>query len=70
MTHEPNLTGNPDLDLDLTEERQRELLEEAEADRVAEGDNVEAEDYQPITNSEDDIVDTRKRNTRIGSENG
>lgn len=70
MTHEPNLTGNPDLDLDLIEERQRELLEEVEADRVARGDNVEAEDYQPVTDDENDLVDTRERNTHIGNEDG
>ena len=64
------MTGNPHIDLDLMKERQRELLEEVEADRVAEGDNVEAEDHQPITDSEDDMVDTRKRNKRIGSEDG
>lgn len=58
-------TGQPDLDKDLAEERQRELLEEVEADRLAQGELVEAEDYQPVTDGPDDLIDSRKENRHI-----
>lgn len=60
-----NLTGNPELDKDLVEERQREILEEAEADRIAAGKIAEPEDFQPATDTENDLVDTREENRHI-----
>lgn len=58
-------TGQPDLDRDIAEERQRELLEELEAERLANGELVEAEDYQPVTDGADDLVDSRESNRHI-----
>ena len=62
------LTGNGEIDRDLAEEHQRELLEEAQAWHIAEGDRaaLEAENYQTVTEDEDEFVDTRKSNTHVG----
>lgn len=59
------LTGNPHLDKDLIEERQRDLLEEVEADRLAEGDRVEEGDYQPVTDDPDEFIPTRRENLHV-----
>lgn len=61
------LTGNGHIDKDLAEERQRDLLEEVQADEIAEGDvaALDAENYEPVTDDDDDMIDTRKRNKHI-----
>ncbi len=61
------LTGNGWVDKDLAEERQRDLLEEAQAEHIAEGDEaaLDPENYQPVTDSEDDLVDAHESNTHI-----
>lgn len=59
------LTGDPELDKDLVEERQRELLQEAEADRIADGETVEDGAYQPVTDDSGDFVDSTENNPHI-----
>lgn len=61
------LTGNGHIDKDLAEERQRDLLEEVQADEIAEGDvaALDAENYEPVTDDDDDMIDTRKSNKHI-----
>jgi hypothetical protein len=70
-----DLTPDPGLMKDLAEERQREYLEEAEADRLAgeaahgddDADNNEVipGNYQPITDDERDLVDTHESNRHV-----
>ena len=61
------LTGNGWLDKDLAEEHERDLLEEAQADKIAEGDAaaLDGENYQPVTDSPDDMIDSRESNTHV-----
>lgn len=61
------LTGNGEMDKDLAEERQREILEEVQADKIAEGDPnaLDGENYQPVTDSPDDLIDSRESNTHV-----
>jgi hypothetical protein len=61
------LTGNGWLDKDIAEEHQRDILEEVQADRIAEGDPeaLNGENYQPVTDSPDDLIDSREGNTHI-----
>ena len=61
------LTGNGWLDKDIAEERQRDLLEEAQAKKIAEGDEaaLDGENYQPVTDSPDDMIDSRESNTHV-----
>ncbi|MFO7323514.1 MAG: hypothetical protein DIU68_017425 [Chloroflexota bacterium] len=61
------LTGNGRVDKDLAEERQREMLEEAQARQIAEGDAaaLEGENYQPVTDSEDDLIGYRESNKHV-----
>lgn len=57
------LTGNPEFDKDIAEERQRRMLEEVEAERIAKGDSdVHEGDYQPITDEEGEMIETPERN--------
>lgn len=64
------LTGNGWLDKDLAEEHERDLLEEAQAEHIAEGDAaaLDGENYQPVTDSEDDLIDARESNTQVGGD--
>lgn len=61
------LTGNGWLDKDLAEEHERDLLEEAQAQKIAEGDAaaLDGENYQPTTDSPDDMIDSRESNTHV-----
>ncbi len=63
-----NVPPDPKLAKDLAEEHQRDLLEEVEADRLAKDDEAPTDDYQPITDSEDDLIDSRQSNTHIKKE--
>ena len=70
-----DLQPDPNLLKDLAEERQRDYLEEAEADRLADeathgdddADNNEVvpENYQPVTDDKHDLVKTRKSNRHV-----
>lgn len=51
-----NLTGNPEIDKALAEERQRQILEEAQAERLARGEIVEPEDFEPTIKIEDEEI--------------
>jgi hypothetical protein len=61
------LTGNGSVDKDLAEEHHRDLLEEVQADKIAEGDEaaLDDENYQPLTDDDDDMIESHKRNTKI-----
>lgn len=61
------LTGNGWLDKDIAEEHERDLLEEAQAQKIAEGDEaaLDGENYQPVTDTPDDLVDSRESNTHV-----
>jgi hypothetical protein len=64
--HGPSrLTGDPELNRDIVEERQRELLQEVEADKIAAGEHVEQDTYRPITDDSDDFVDSTPNNPHI-----
>jgi len=63
-----NLPPDPELAKDLAEEHERDLLEEVEADKLAEGEEALPEDYQPVTDSKDDLIDTRKSNKHVKKE--
>jgi hypothetical protein len=57
-----NLVPEPRTQKDLVEEHQRELLEEAERDHMAEDpDSVQPEDYQPDTDRDDDFLPALNR---------
>jgi hypothetical protein len=64
---------DPKLAKDLAEERQRELLEDAEAEHLADGDipadEYPSDNYKPVTDSEDDLVSTRKSNRHVRGDN-
>ena len=61
------LTGNGKVDKDLAEEHERDLLEEVQADQIAEGDEaaLDPDNYQPTTDDDDDFVPPRKRNRYV-----
>jgi hypothetical protein len=54
---------------ELVEERQREILEDVEAEKLAEGDIPvdvdESDDYNPVTDDKRDAVPTHKRNKHV-----
>ena len=58
------LTGNPKIDKDLAEDHQRELLEQAEADAIAAG-KAEEGDFEPVTDTDDDMIVEPKRNKHV-----
>lgn len=70
-----DLHRDPGLAKDLAEERQRDLLEEVEADHLAEdaahgdedADNNEVVpgNYQPITDDDSELIDTRESNRHV-----
>ncbi|MBI5670159.1 MAG: hypothetical protein HZC41_19355 [Chloroflexi bacterium] len=70
-----DLTPDPGLMKDLAEERQRDILEEVEADHLAEeaahgdddADNNEVVpgNYQPVTDDDSDLVDSRESNRNV-----
>jgi hypothetical protein len=60
-----NIPPDPELAKDLAEERQRDLLEEVEADKLAQEDEALTDNYQPITDSKDDMIDSREENTHV-----
>lgn len=70
-----DLTPDPGLMKDLAEEHQRALLEEVEADRLADeaahgGDDADNNEvipgsYQPITDDEDELMNTRDLNRHV-----
>lgn len=51
---------DPQLAKELAEERQSELLEEAEAAKLAKGEipgeEFPSDDYKPVTDSKDDLI--------------
>jgi len=61
------LTGNGWLDKDIAEEHERDLLEEVQADKIAEGDPeaLDGENYQPVTDSPEDLIDSHDSNTHV-----
>ena len=64
-----NIPHDPKLQKELAEERQREILEEVEADKLAEGeipaDEYPSDDYQPVTGETDEIVPKRRENRHV-----
>jgi hypothetical protein len=60
---------DPKIAKDLAEERQRDMLEEAEAEALAEGeipaDEYPSADYKPVTDDESDLVTTRRHNKHV-----
>jgi hypothetical protein len=60
-----NVPPDPELAKDLAEERQKDMLEEVEAEKLAEEDDTLTDDYKPITDTEEDIIDSRDSNTRV-----
>ncbi len=67
-----NIPIDPKLQKDLAEERQRDILEDVEADRLAEGeipaDEYPSEDYQPVTDEKDELVSSRRENRHVHKE--
>lgn len=63
---------NPQTAKDLAEEHERELLEEVEADKLAEGktpaDEYPSDDYVPVTDDEKDMVPPRRHNRHVHDE--
>lgn len=63
---------NPQIAKELAEEHERELLEEVEADRLAEGevpaDEYPSDDYVPVTDDETDLVPPRRHNRHVHDE--
>ena len=66
-----NIPRDPKLEKELAEEHQREILEDVEADKLAEGeipaDEYPSEDYQPVT-EKDDLIPARKENRHVHKE--
>jgi hypothetical protein len=64
-----NVPMNPKVLKDLAEEHQREILEDVEAENLAEGeipaDEYPSEDYQPTTDDKDELVPTRRKNRHV-----
>lgn len=64
-----NIPQDPKLQKELAEEHQREILEDVEADKLAEGDlpadEYKSDDYQPVTGKEDELVPNRRENRHI-----
>jgi hypothetical protein len=66
-----NIPPDPKLQKDLAEERQREILEDVEAERIADDEvppkhtEESSEDYQPITDEQGELVPTRRKNRHI-----
>lgn len=62
---------DPKIQKDLAEERQREILEDVEAERLAEDDipaketENPSEDYQPATAKKDELIPTHRKNRHI-----
>jgi hypothetical protein len=60
---------DPKLQKDLAEEHQREILEDIEAERIAEGDipakEEDTEAYKPVTDDKDDLIPTHRQNRHI-----
>jgi hypothetical protein len=61
------LSPSGDINKDLAEEHERDLLEEVQAQKIAKGDKAatDGRNYQPVTDSSDDLVDTHKDNTHV-----
>jgi len=64
-----NIPFDPKLQKDLAEERQREILEEVEANKLADGDipadQYPSDDYLPVTDDQDELVPTRRHNRHV-----
>jgi hypothetical protein len=64
-----NIPMNPKVQKDLAEERQREILEDVEAEKLAEGeipaDEYPSENYQPVTDQPDEFIPTRRKNRHV-----
>ncbi|MEO8610890.1 MAG: hypothetical protein ABI690_23535 [Chloroflexota bacterium] len=64
-----NIPQDPKLQKELAEEHQREILEDIEADKLAEGelpaDEYKSDDYQPVTGEKDELVPTRRENRHV-----
>ena len=60
---------NPLIEKELAEERQHEILEDVEAEELAEGDipadQYPSDDFKPLTESDDDFVPTPKHNRHV-----
>lgn len=59
------LSGDPKLDKDLVEERQREILQQVESDKIAEGEIVPEDSYRPVTDNDDDFIVNTPNNPHI-----
>lgn len=64
-----NIPVDPKLQKDLAEERQREILEDVEADKLADGDmtadQYPSDDFLPLTDDQDELVPTRRHNRHV-----
>lgn len=66
-----NIPLDPKLQKDLAEERQREILEDVEAERIAQGEipakesENPSEDYQPVTDEQGELNHTHRKNRHI-----
>jgi hypothetical protein len=60
---------DPKIAKDLAEEREREILEDVEAEKIAEGDipadEYPSDNYRPVTDDKDELVPTRRHNRHI-----
>jgi hypothetical protein len=67
-----NIPLDPKMQKELAEEHQREILEDVEADKLAEGDlpadEYNSDDYQPVTGEEDELIPTRRENRHVHKE--
>lgn len=64
-----NIPQDPKLQKELAEEHEREILEDVEADKLAEGemtaDEYPSDDYQPVTGEKDELVPNRRENRHV-----
>ena len=60
---------DPKLAKDLAEEREREILEDVEAEHLAEGDipadEYPSDNYKPVTGDENELIPTHKSNRHV-----
>jgi hypothetical protein len=66
-----NIPSDPKLQKDLAEEHQREILEDVEAERLANDELPDkdtenpSEDYQPLTDDSGELLHTHRKNRHI-----
>jgi hypothetical protein len=60
---------NPNIQKELAEEHQREILEDVEAEKLAEGkipaDEYPSKDYEPVTGDDDETLPNRRENRHV-----